>query len=501
MVMRNFNPILILALSIPGYLLAEESAKVPCCGVKISGYVDGSYNYLASANQFISGNYDRAFDIEENGFTLHQIAGTVAYQPENGFGGLVNPIIGRDARTTGSYGYNPNNGTTDVSADVLQIFAQYAKGPFTLIAGKFVTLVGVETIDPTSDVNFSRSLLFTFATPNTHTGLRGSYAWNDKLKFILGVNDGWDNIRDTSRDKTLEYGIAYNPNEKWSLSAQGYSGEERVVPRTSTGSTGQRNLIDLIASYNATDKLILAVNFDYGSQNNAQLLDGSSADAIWSGIAGYGNYKFNDTWRLSLRGEIFDDRNGYRTGVDQTIKELTLTIGCTPLKNLEFRAETRRDFSNQFSYQDKDDLSLRKTQQSFGLEVVYKFSNTQDSTPISNSPVASVVTADSNKQIINETPIKTEKTSDKDRFTVQLLGAFSQENVKKFIQQYNLENNAYIATTKRKGKDWYVIVYGDYPSRQAAKLASQNLPASVKNARLKPWVRSIKDVQAEIDSS
>ncbi len=391
--MNNLNLILASLIFMPAIALADTTvpstapsteaapaktpaqAKDPCCGIKISGYIDGSYNYLESANQFISGVNDRAFDLDENGITLQQLAVTVAYQPENGFGGLVNPLFGRDAKSTASFGYDENNGPTDMGYDVLQVFLQYAKGSFTIIAGKFVTLVGEETIDPTNDTNFSRSLLFSFATPDTHTGIRGTYVWNDKLKFILGLNDGWDNIRDWDRGKTIEYGIAYNPNAKLSLSAQGYTGEERVVPKTATGPKGQRTLIDLIASYNATDKLSLAANFDYGSQNNAFLVTGENGDASWIGIAAYLNYKFNDTWRLSLRGEDFDDRNGYRTGISQTIKELTFTVGYSPIKNLEFRGETRRDFSNVFSYQDRDNFLLRKFQQSFAIEGVYKFSN------------------------------------------------------------------------------------------------------------------------------
>ena len=95
--------------------------------------------------------------------------------------------------------------------------------------------------------------------------------------------------------------------------------------------------------------------------------------AVWQGIAGYANYKFNDCWRISLRGEIFDDENGYRTGVRQNWREATLTVGYAPIKALEFRAETRHDFSNVNSFLSASGGSTRNYQQSYALEGVLKF--------------------------------------------------------------------------------------------------------------------------------
>jgi hypothetical protein len=75
--------------------------------------------------------------------------------------------------------------------------------------------------------------------------------------------------------------------------------------------------------------------------------------------------KFNNKWRTSLRGEIFSDRNGYRTGVAQTWNELTVTLSYIPIKNIKFRAETRRDFSNLSSFLHKSGITTSNKQQSF----------------------------------------------------------------------------------------------------------------------------------------
>ena len=192
--------------------------------------------------------------------------------------------------------------------------------------------------------------------------------------MIGGINNGWDSIRDTSRQKTIELGASYKFNPMFSLAAYGYSGQQRIADRTSSGPTGQRTLIDLIATLNVTEKLTLVANYDGALQSKAALPSGTVAKAVWQGIAGYINYQFSDKWRTSLRGELFNDRDGYRTGVVQKWKEATLTVGYTWLKNFELRAETRHDISNVNSFLKNNGVATSNNQQSYALEGVVKFS-------------------------------------------------------------------------------------------------------------------------------
>lgn len=353
----------------------NQDQKQDCCGVKIFGYIDGSYNYLESSNRFISNVFDRYNDIEENGFSLQQFSLTGSYLPEQGFGGLVNVIYGRDALSISPFGYNPYIGHNEIGFTVYQLYTQYKYENLSILAGNFTSIAGYESVDLLNNKNFSRSFLNTFSQPNTVFGARAIYEACKNLKFTLGLNDGWDDIRDFSRGVTTELGMTYSPNVDLTISLAGYTGSERVFARTITDPIGTRNLLDVIITYQLTKKLAFAANYDYGKQNNVLYADGSSGTASWSGLAAYINYGFNEEYRASLRGEVFDDKNGYRTGVIQTLAELTLTLGYSPIKNLEFRAETRRDHSNQYSYQDKSSLAPRKFQQSYGLEAIYSFSN------------------------------------------------------------------------------------------------------------------------------
>ncbi len=366
-------PVFTLADTTQGASQSTTPIPAPQNNFKFSGYLDGSYNYLVRSNKFKSGAFNRVFDLEPNGFTLQQAAVTAAYQPPKGFGSLINIIGGRDANQIAPYGWNPYFGSQTLAIDPTQVYLQYATGPFTIIGGLFVSLAGEEVIDPTLNTNFSRSILDGYAEPFTHMGLRATYVVNDKLTVIAGVNNGWDSIRDTSRRKTIELSTTYTPCPLFSLAATLYSGGQRATDRTATGSESIRDLLDIVATMNATDKLTLIANYDYGNQTLATLPSSNVAEAVWQGLAGYVNYKFNDKWQTSVRGEIFSDRNGYRTGVVQSWKELTLTLGYTPIKNLELRAETRHDFSNASSFVDSNGIGTNKNQQSYALEAFYKF--------------------------------------------------------------------------------------------------------------------------------
>lgn len=366
-------------------------------GFDLTGYVDAGYTRLSGRGAFNTtpngpavtfGGPDRVFDYRRNSLDLHQVAFTLANQPKESFGGLLNVTLGRDADVIAAYKTGPSRGDgcnlatgqatsggcRKTGYDVTQAFVQYATGPATLVVGKFVTSAGAEVINSTANPNFSRSILFGYAIPFTHTGFRASYAASDTLMLMVGVNNGWDDLKDTNSAKTIELSVSVAPVKELSLVAAVHSGKERVGGLVNTGPEGTRNLFDGVATFNATDKLTLILNFDYGTQANASTVTPSGAStAKWSGLAGYANYQIDDNWKISLRGEYFHDRSGYRTGLVQKWKEATLTLGYTPIKNLELRGEIRGDRSNVPAFIDSDSVGASKSQRSIGLEAICKF--------------------------------------------------------------------------------------------------------------------------------
>ncbi len=312
-------------------------AAVQILGVSVTGSADVTYQYLSTTGFFKSGVPSRTFDFQQDLFTIHQAALALAVQPKQGFGGLVNLTAGRDALVMRSYPL-----ASDTQLDMTQAYLQYAAGPLTLIGGKFVTLAGAEVISEPQNTNYSRSILFGYAVPFTHTGLRGVYALNDAWTLTLGVVNGWDQITAPDGGKTVEFGLGWTPSKAFTALVDVYAGPEPIaaLPRNVYG---ERKLVDAILTWNATERLALIVNYDWGMQSDAVA---SSSSARWSGIAGYVNMQWTSDWRTSLRAETFDDPDGYRTGVAQTWSELTLTLGIAPTKNVELRLEARADKSS-----------------------------------------------------------------------------------------------------------------------------------------------------------
>ena len=362
-----------IVASLPGFALAAD--KVPtlgdvfkASGLNVTGYVDASYTYLSGRNTFTTGGgFNRVYDRERNSFNLHTVDLAVAYQPAEGFGAFVQLDFGADADVTASTGTSATDQT-----DLQEAYVQYAtKGGLTVLGGKFATLAGAEVIEAPANLNFSRSILFGYAIPFTHTGLRASYAINDAYKVILGLNNGWDVFKASatapSDGKTLEAGVAMTPIKPLSVSVAGYYGDALV------GTYGApRYAADVVSTYSVTDNLSVVLNADSGMQEDALAI---GTNAKWSGVAAYVNWKFADQWRVAVRAEQFDDKDGYRTGVTggQKWTEGTATLAYMPTANAELRLEGRYDTSDVATAFTKTDGTTDDNQHSVAVQALYKF--------------------------------------------------------------------------------------------------------------------------------
>ncbi len=87
----------------------------------------------------------------------------------------------------------------------------------------------------------------------------------------------------------------------------------------------------------------------------------------------------------------------------------------------------------------------------------------------------------------------------KKNYTLQLLGASKEASIKQFVQKHGLQDTTYSFHTKRQGKDWYIVVYGNYQSADEAKLAADNLLTTLKRDQIKPWVRDMGAIHKDIN--
>jgi hypothetical protein len=311
-----------------------------------SGFAATSFTAFSNRTPaFASGGSSRTFDTVDRQPMLNAL--NVQLQKNGALSGKLELTAGTNADVIASY---PD--VVGDAFDVTQAYLAYTGGPLTLQAGKFATLAGAEVIEDPSDANVSRSILFGFAVPFTHTGARLTYAPTPLFSAIAGINNGWDDLKGNGTGAhTGEFGLAYN-GSALSVTAQAYTGTERITNVPFSDATGHRTLLDAVATYHATPKLTFVVNGDRGQQQNAPLLDGAGAPtgavgtASWGGAAGYLTYQLTSRLSAALRGETFSDGGGYRTGFDQHWHEGTLTFAYAPSGSLLFRLEGRADGSN-----------------------------------------------------------------------------------------------------------------------------------------------------------
>ena len=350
----------------PATVLAQaKPAPVPtldkvleASGISVSGYIDAGYTH-SDRNQ--AAFTTRVFDTQNNSFGLNQFGLTVAKQPKEGFGGLVNLTVGRDAQ----FIHSSPEAAPGSMFDVTQAFAQYAGGPLTVIAGKFTTLHGTEVIASSGNTNVSRSILFG-SVPFTHTGVRATWALGDAVSLIAGVNNGWDQLTDPNKGKTLELGAILTPIKPLSVTVSGYSGKEP----TSATTEGTKSSLNVVASYAITDPLSVGLEALSVSQENA---GGGTTKQKYSGYAGYVTYMFGSKFRGVLRGESFDDKDGLRFGTTGTkYKEVTLTGAYVASDSFEARIEGRRDNATNTKFTDYAGAAS-KTMTSIALQGLYKF--------------------------------------------------------------------------------------------------------------------------------
>jgi len=227
--------------------------------------------------------------------------------------------------------------------------------------GQFVTSAGAEVIEAKDNWNYSRSLLFAWAIPYYHFGLRTVLPVGSHFTGGVQVVNGWNNLEDNNSGKTV--GVVGNfTSKKVTWSNNYYTGPEN------TGTNdGWRNLYDTTLLFTPADKFNAYLNFDYAKQNNA---NGSSA--VWTGIAGAAKFQVNSIFAFTPRLEWFNDHNGFSTGVAQAVKEVTVTFEAKASQGILARLEYRHDWSDEPFFQ-KGRTGLSKNQDTVSLGLIAFF--------------------------------------------------------------------------------------------------------------------------------
>jgi predicted porin len=345
----------------PGPMTIDDIKKA----LGLSIYFQGGFTYKFQ-NPDSQENDLRIFDHRENNFTLDLVEIQSLKDPSVGGAGYKLKLsAGETAKFIHALGLGIKSGENprdtepfDLAEAYISYVAPFGQG-LRFDFGKMATYLGAEVIEAKDDPNYSRSFLFNYAIPFTHTGLRASYPFSDVLNASVYIVNGWDNFEDNNNGKSVGFSVGYTPIEQLAMSFNFMYGPEK-----DDNTHDNRFLFDWVGTIKPVKNLTFILNTDYGTEEHFAS-DGGSAE--WHGVAGIAKYDFNDWFSLSLRGEYFSDPNGVRTGTAQNLKEITLTPEFRLAQGLVLRPEYRHDWSDEEVF----DSNSRKSQDTVSLSAMY----------------------------------------------------------------------------------------------------------------------------------
>jgi len=326
-------------------------------GVSIHGLVDAGYEH--NFNQ-PNGNTNLYRSWDQDGFQLTQ--GNLHIEKDGTVGFVTDINVGQVAESINSvtnYSNSPADRNTGRFIDPTQYYLTYTLpvgSGISLQAGRFVTLLGEEIIPTYQSQNFNetRGYVFNLGEPLTHTGIRAAYTFNDYVSATGGLNNGWDSGTGLNNGGPNYEGevIVGTKDKNLLLTLNGIYGPNQI-----NHSNSNRGAIDPIVTYKPSflPNTTFATEYLYASETG-KFQNGHGAS--WQGFAQYIVYDWN-AWEFATRGEMFDDQDGSRTGVHQTLWEITqtFTYKVPDVTGLLVRAEYRHDQGNQHVFTNNNSVN------------------------------------------------------------------------------------------------------------------------------------------------
>jgi len=397
-------------------------------GINIYGWVEGGYTYNhrhhRTTDPILPGPFNHEQGGSDNGFgggdRNHFMLNQVTLRAEKfvasdkwDVGGLIEVTYGTDAAGIHANGLGVGNeirggkGGEEESSPDDRFNPQYQFDPtqfyldvnvpvgngLKVRAGKFVTLMGYETIDPRNNPFYSHSYAFS-AIPFTHLGVLGFYNFSDQWSVAAGVSRGWDQAFEDNNSCAIDFigQATYKINSQWTALLNW-----TVGPENDRDTAHYRIALNPIVTWKATEKLSFALEGLYVYDGGANAEENGSSHAygdVWS-VNLYGSYIINDFVTANARLEKyhnFSDSFGafgdssdflHRTGTDTgvpTINVYSATLGVTirpmpkdPIgKNLMIRPEARYTYSEDHVFFQGNGHGF-KDQLTFGADIVFTF--------------------------------------------------------------------------------------------------------------------------------
>lgn len=276
--------------------------------------------------------------------------------------------------------------------------------------GRFDTPYGYERHDAPLNLTATTSEVQRYGRPQSMTGFTAAYQFAPWLDVMAWIVNRWENettedsLEDNNRDKSFGGRIGFTPLQGSQLLNVGIGGW--WGPEQDDDTAHKRWIVDVDATWTPNPRLLLTAEFVYGRETGVSFrrvgipIPGDAADdkrVSWYGLYALAHYDVTPWLGTSFRYGIFNDNDGARTGISQTLQSFTLTpifhlsrlipdlrpMGVTytrsrhPLDWVDVRLEYRLNLSNRNVFSDASTgvpiTQADKTSQQVTLQFVVNF--------------------------------------------------------------------------------------------------------------------------------
>ncbi|MFN7964921.1 MAG: outer membrane beta-barrel protein [Acidobacteriota bacterium] len=225
------------------------------------------------------------------------------------------------------------------------------KNDWRVEAGLFLSPIGPEGVAIKDNWNWSHSNLF-YALPTYHLGVSTTYSAGQNHEVTVAVYNGWNNIEDNNKRPSVAARWQTHYGQTLKTSVLYFGGVERSTDAVE--GQPRRDLLDLWAQWDCSDRLALLVHGDIGQEHNRF---GTSA---WSAAAVTARGRLADHWYLAARVDRFVERvpagaspifwSLTSSSGRRLVRSKTLTLEYRATKAILTRLELRHDSASASLY-------------------------------------------------------------------------------------------------------------------------------------------------------
>lgn len=344
------KPLLLSLFMISALSYAQESVS----GIEITGSADAYYKCDFAKGE----NIETYFANDHNSISLGMLS--LGLKKSTGKASFVGEV---SFGPRGQYLTIPNgDGADDNSFHIQNLYVDYAfTNKFSVTAGYMGTFVGLEVISPAANFHYSTSYLFG-AGPFQNAGIKGTYAFSDKISLMAGLFNDWNVYKDFNGVSHFGAQLSLAPIDGLSVYANFLTGSSAGGKEEYSSGT----IYDLVASYDFSEKFSLGLNAaDYSRKS----------EGGYQGVAVYPKLNLTEYAQIGVRGEFFKYKEEEGM-VEDKYTSFTLS-GKLTHGGLSLIPEIRLDSKNietgVYTFTKKNGFDPSKSASQVSLAVVYAF--------------------------------------------------------------------------------------------------------------------------------